>query len=115
MTKPNNTDRLKHILDAIAKIENYLEGQSLEDFRQNGEKVDAVVRNIEIIGEAASCLTRDLKAQYPQVEWRFATATRNRLIHGYFDVDPDIIWDTAQTDMPNFKNGIEKIVKELEK
>ena len=71
---------------------------ALEQFKQNGEKIDAVVRNIEIIGEAAGCLTRDLKAKYPQVEWRFATATRNRLVHGYFDVDANKSWDTATSD-----------------
>lgn len=114
MTKPNNKDRLRHILDAISKIERYLGGRDQESFAADEEKIDAVVRNIEIIGEATNCLTRDLKAQYPEVEWRIATATRNRLVHGYFDVDPDIIWGTAQHDLPRFKEAIENIVEELE-
>lgn len=92
MTKPNNRDRLRHILDAIAKIERYLTGLDQAMFAAAEEKIDAVVRNIEIIGEATNSLTRNFKAEYPEVEWRIATATRNRLIHGYFDVDPDIIW-----------------------
>ncbi|MGH9947096.1 MAG: HepT-like ribonuclease domain-containing protein [Pyrinomonadaceae bacterium] len=114
MTKPNNVDRLKHILDAIAKIERYLHGLDSEIFRSNEQKIDAVVRNIEIIGEAAACLTRDLKAKYPEIEWRIATATRNRLIHGYFDIDANIIWDTCENDLPNFKSAIEKVLKELD-
>ena len=81
----------------------------------NEEKIDAVVRNIEIIGEATTCLDRSLKAKYPQVEWRFATAIRNRLIHGYFDVDAEIIWNTTQNDLPKLKTEIEKISEELKK
>ena len=75
--------------------------------------IDAVVRNIEIIGEAATCLSRGLKAQYQNIEWRFATATRNRLIHGYFDVDAEIIWNITQSDLGNLKTEIEKILENL--
>ena len=75
--------------------------------------IDAVVRNIEIIGEAATCLSRGLKEQHPNIEWRFATATRNRLIHGYFDVDAEIIWNITQSDLGNLKTEIEKILENL--
>ncbi|CAN5470200.1 DUF86 domain-containing protein [soil metagenome] len=115
MKKPNDADRLNHILDAIAKIERYLQGFDVQKFQQNEEKIDAVVRNIEIIGEATTCLDRGLKAKYPQVEWRFATAIRNRLIHGYFDIDAEIVWNTTQNDLPKLKTEIEKILEELEK
>ena len=100
-------------MDAISKIERYLEGFDLDTFKNDEVKIDAVVRNIEVIGEATNCLTRDLKAKYPEVEWRFATATRNRLIHGYFDVDPEIIWGTTQNDLPRLRKEIEKIVEDL--
>jgi uncharacterized protein with HEPN domain len=113
MKKPNDADRLNHILDAIAKIKRYLHGFNLQKFELNGLTIDAVVRNIEIIGEATTCLDRGLKAKYPQVEWRFATAIRNRLIHGYFDVDAKIIWDTTQNDLPKLKTEIEKILENL--
>ncbi len=115
MKKPNDVDRLNHILDSIIKIETYLLDHSRDDFIKDNMTIDAVVRNIEIIGEAATQLTRDLKAKYPQVEWRIASATRNRLIHGYFDVDAEIIWDTAKTDLPIFKKEIENILAELGK
>ncbi len=113
MKKPDNTDRLRHILDAIAKIERYLVGFDLEMFRSNETTIDAVVRNIEIIGEATTCLPRDFKAKYPEVEWRIATATRNRLIHGYFDVDPEIVWTTTNSALPKFKTEIERIIEAL--
>ena len=73
-----------------------------------------MVRNLEIIGEAVASLTRDLKAEYPDVEWRFATAARNRLIHGYFDVDPEIVWDTTQNNLPKLKLNILRIIGQLE-
>ena len=113
MKKPNDVDRLNHILDAIAKIEKYLQSFDLEKFRSDGLTIDAVVRNIEIIGEATTCLDRRLKAQYPNIEWRFATATRNRLIHGYFDIDAEIVWNTTQNDLPNLKTEIKKILENL--
>lgn len=113
MKKPNDADRLNHILDAIAKIERYLQGFDLQKFESDDLTIDAVVRNIEIIGEATNCLDRGLKAKYPNVEWSFATAIRNRLIHGYFDVDAEIVWETTQTDLPKLKTKIEKILENL--
>jgi len=113
MKKPNDVDRLNHILDAIAKIERYLQGFDLQKFQSDELTIDAVVRNIEIIGEAITCLDRGLKAQYPNIEWRFATATRNRLIHGYFDVDAEIVWNTTHNDLPLLKKQIEEILENL--
>jgi len=113
MKKPNDVDRLNHILDAIAKIEKYLQNFDLQKFRSDELTIDAVVRNIEIIGEATTCLDRSLKAQNPNIEWGFATATRNRLIHGYFDVDAEIVWNTTQNDLPKLKTEIEKILENL--
>lgn len=114
MKKPNNLDRLRHAVSAIEKIERYLQGLDLSAFEDSEEKVDAVVRNIEIIGEAVSGLTRDLKAKYPKVDWRFATAMRNRLIHGYFEVDAEIVWKITRINLPIFKNEIGQIVRILE-
>lgn len=114
MKKPNDVDRLNHILDAVAKIERYLQGFDLQKFESNELTIDAVVRNIEIIGEAITCLDRGLKAKHPKIEWRFATAMRNRLIHGYFDVDAKIVWNTTQNDLPKLKKEIEKILEDLD-
>ena len=113
MKKPNDIDRLNHILDAIAKIERYSQSFDLQKFKSDELTIDAVVRNIEIIGEATTCLDRGLKAKYPNVDWRFATAIRNRLIHGYFDIDAEIIWDTTQNDLPKLKIEIQTILSVL--
>ena len=113
MKKPNNADRLRHILDAIEKIERYLKGFDKQAFQNDEKTQDAVVRQLEIIGEAAITLTPDLRSKNPQIPWQFATAMRNRLIHGYFDVDAEIIWDTTQNDLSNLKAEIEKLLENL--
>jgi len=113
MKKANNKDRLRHILDAVEKIERYLQDYDKQSFGADEKTQDAVVRQLEIIGEAATNLTRDLRSNNPQVEWRFATAMRNRLIHGYFEVDAEIVWDTTQKDLPILKKHIAEISENL--
>lgn len=71
MKKPNDADRLNHILDAIAKIERYLQGFDLQKFKTNELTIDAVVRNIEVIGEATTCLDRGLKSEIPKRRMAF--------------------------------------------
>ncbi len=113
MKKPNNADRLRHILDAVEKIERYLQGYDKQTFQADEKTQDAVVRQMEIIGEAATNLTRDLRSENPQVEWQFATAMRNRLIHGYFEVDAEIVWNTTQNDLTVLKKQIEQVLENL--
>lgn len=113
MKKPNNADRLGHILDAIEKIERYMQSYDKQAFQADEKTQDAVVRQMEIIGEAATNLTRDLRSENPQVAWQFATAMRNRLVHGYFNVDASIVWDTTQNDLSPLKSQIEKILENL--
>lgn len=91
MNNVDDTIYLQDILDSIGKIEKYLLGFDFEQFKANEEKIDAVVRNVEIIGEASNDLTRDFRSQNPTVEWRKIIATRNRIIHGYATVDLEII------------------------
>lgn len=114
MKTPNNLDRLRHAINAIDKIERYPLGLDFTDFEESEEKIDAVIRNVEVIGEAVAGLTLDLKAKHSDVDWRLATAMRNRLIHGYFEVDAEIVWKTTQEKLPKFKREIEQIVRILE-
>jgi hypothetical protein len=74
---------------------------------------DAVVRNVEVIGEAANRLTADFLSDNPQIEWRKIIATRNRIIHGYVSVDLEIIWNIAQRDLARLKTEIERILEDL--
>ncbi len=115
MNNQDNTVFLKHILDCIGKIERYLQGYDFEKFKNDEEKIDAIVRNVEIIGEAANNLTRDFRSKNPNIEWRKIVDTRNRIIHGYATVDLEIIWNIAQNDLGNLRTEIEKILEEMNK
>ena len=115
MNNTDNTVFLRHILDCIGKINRYLQGFDFDKFKRNEEKIDSVVRNVEIIGEAANNLTRDFRSKPSQIEWRKIINTRNRIIHGYSTVDLEIIWNITQNDLPKLKIEIEKILEELDK
>lgn len=115
MKKPNDENRLHHIIDAIRQIELYLADFDKDKFLSDAKTQDAVIRQLLIVGEAVNSLTRDLKSKYPQVEWHLATATRNRLVHGYFDIDAEIVWDTTQNDLPELEQKIIEILEELKK
>lgn len=94
---------LEHILDCIDKLELYLAGFDYELFQADIKTIDAVVRNVEVIGEAANNLTRDFRSSNSQIQWRKIIATRNRIIHGYASVDLEIIWNITQNDLSPLK------------
>lgn len=104
-----------HILGAINKIHKYVRDLSFEEFSKNDEKKDAVVRNLEIIGEAAGKINAQLRRKYLSIEWRDIMDMRNRLIHEYFGVDFMIVWDVVKKELPILKKKIEKIVKRKSK
>ena len=105
---------LKHILDAISNIEKFMEGVSKEAFFSNVEKQYAVLRGLEIIGEATKNLSDKLKTKYPQVPWKETAGMRDKLIHQYFGVDLELVWETIRTDLPELKNQIVRILREME-
>ena len=113
MTKPDNRQRLLHILEAIAKIETYLQDFDEEKFRHDEKTSAAVTWQLAVIGEAVANLTDELREENSQIAWHKISGTRNHLIHGYFTIDFDIIWDTTQNDLPNLKTEIEKILENL--
>ena len=98
---------LRHILDAIGKIETYLEGQTYESFCENDMMIDAVVRELEIVGEATNNLSEQMREIHPEIPWRDAIDMRNFLIHEYFGVRTHVVWDTCKSDIPVLKNFIE--------
>lgn len=112
MTKENKVF-LQDILDCIGRVESYLQDFDYAKFQNDTKTIDAVVRNVEVIGEAANNLTRDFRSNNSQVEWRKIIATRNRIIHGYASVDLEIIWNITQSDLGNLKIEIEKILENL--
>ncbi|RLF70556.1 MAG: hypothetical protein DRN55_08475 [Thermoplasmata archaeon] len=112
--KKDNVVFLKHILDAINLIEDYLKDKEFQEFRNNHMLQDAVIREIEIIGEAAKKLSVDFKNKYSDIPWRQIAGMRDKLMHGYFGVDLDAVWDTATIDVPSLKERLEEILKKEE-
>lgn len=105
-------DYLSHIEEAICRIQRYLEGKTEQDFLSDSLIQDAVIRNLEIIGEAVTKLGLDLKEQYKHVPWGEIAGMRNRLIHGYFAVNLRIVWDTVEKVLPGFLAKIHEIKDE---
>jgi len=112
MFKRSDKEFLMDMLIACEKIMRYTKDLSYEDFRGNDMVIDAVVRNIEILGEASKNISEELKKKYPEVEWREISRTRDKIIHFYFGVDLSIVWDIITVDIPSLRKKLEKIAKE---
>ena len=112
--KKDDLIRLKHMLEAARDILAFTEGETRESFKGDRKLNLAVVRLIEIIGEAAARLTDDIKGQYTNVPWKVIIGMRNRLIHAYFDVDLDRVWDTVVVSIPELHTQIKKLLSEIE-
>jgi uncharacterized protein with HEPN domain len=102
---------LAHICGAIERIQRYLSGKSESDFMADELIQDGVMRNLEIIGEAVSKLSPELKLRHGDVPWHEISGMRNRLIHGYMDVNLEIVWDTVATVLPEFLGRVQEIQK----
>jgi len=105
---------LRDILDAIEKIEEFVDDMSFEEFIKDDKTVSAVIRKLEIIGEATKYLPAELRRKYPDLPWSSMAKLRDRLIHGYFVVDHEIVWNVIKKELPLLKPKLEKILKELE-
>ncbi len=103
--------RVEDILDAIAKIEQYVSGLSFEQFQVDQKTVDAVVRNLEVIGEAVRHLSSDPKSLPADIPWTDIAGMRNILIHEYFGVDLNIIWQTITQDLPSLRNQLKRLLQ----
>ena len=105
---------LHDILECIEKIERYTRDMSFDEFVRNDLVVDAVIRNLEIIGEAVKNIPEDFRSKYPDIPWKQIVGFRNIVIHHYFGVDLSIVWTVIKRHLKELKPKIETILRELE-
>ena len=98
---------LQHIADAIGRIHEFTDGVSDAAFRERRIVQSAVVRELEIIGEASRDLSDRFRAAHPEIDWATVIAMRNRLVHAYFDVDLTVVWEVVHQDLPKLDAVVE--------
>ncbi len=104
---------IQDMIEAIEKIERYTSSmETLEDFVENELVVDAVLRNLEIIGEAAKYIPEDLRSKYREIPWKRVVGLRNVVIHSYFAVDLEVIWVIVKKQLPELKEVLLKMMRE---
>jgi uncharacterized protein with HEPN domain len=104
---------VEDILEATEKIKRYTKGLTYEAFEKNDMSVDAVIRNLEIIGEAARNIPEDIREKFPGIPWTRMIGLRNIAVHEYFGVDLGIIWEIITKNLPETKPKIEAMLKNL--
>ena len=112
-SKREYKDYVLDISDSIEKIEKFVEGFTLEDFKKDEKTIYAVIRATEIIGEAVNRIPVNIKRKHREVPWKNMAGMRNKLIHEYFGVNMDVVWKTIKEDIPNLKSQMSVILDEL--
>jgi uncharacterized protein with HEPN domain len=115
MKRRDYRDYLQDILDAVNDIESFVGSMSFEDFKKDRKTLNAVVRSIEIIGEASKNIPDALKAKYKELPWKQMTGMRDKLIHAYFGVDVETLWKAVKENIPPLKKAIQKMLQDIEK
>jgi uncharacterized protein with HEPN domain len=102
---------LKDLLDSMDQVMAYLEGMTFDEFEKDKMRIDAVLRNIQIIGEAARNISEEIKENYPDIPWRRMIGLRNIVVHAYFGVDLEMIWRISTVNIPQTQPQLEKVVE----
>lgn len=108
--RKDDTVRLRHMLDAAREVESFAEGKSRNSLDSDRQLVLALVKSIEIIGEAASRVTEESRKTFSQIPWTNIIGMRNRLIHAYYDTDLDVLWKTVTEDISPLIAELERII-----
>jgi uncharacterized protein with HEPN domain len=106
----NDSAYIDHILDSIRKINEFSKGINLKEFKKNELVQDAIIRNIEIIGEASKKISSDTKQKYTEIPWKDIAGMRDKLIHDYLGVDLDVVWKTIKKDI----SDLDALISEIE-
>jgi uncharacterized protein with HEPN domain len=112
--KSKDLIRLKHMLDSTQAILAFLNGKKRSDLNIDRLLISGITRELEILGEAAGKVSLPTQNLFSEIPWRQLVGMRNRLIHAYFDVDHDIVWNTITNDLPKFSKQLEKAILQME-
>ena len=112
MPKAEDITRMHHMLDAASKALEFTRNCGRDDLDRDEKLSLSIVRLLEVLGEAAKSVSDRCREQHPEIPWRQIGGTRNRLIHGYFDVDLDIVWKIVSTDLPVLVTKLEKALSD---
>lgn len=110
MPHKNDLPYLLHIKDALNDISRFTQGMDFTTFYEDDLVSSAVIRKLEVMGEASNKVSAETKEKFPQIPWRMMVDMRNILIHHYFGVDLSAVWDTIKNDLPELKQKIEEVV-----
>ncbi len=113
MSKRESELLLQDIQESITKIKAYTKGMSFEMFQNDDKTIDAVIRNFEIIGEAANRIPDELKDKFNEVNWHRIRGFRNRIVHDYMGVDLEIIWQIIEKNLDELQKQIEEIINRM--
>ena len=113
MSKRDITLFFEDIIEATELISEYIGDYSKEEFQNDRKTIDAVVRNIEIIGEAVSKIPDKFREKYPHIPWKKIVGVRNIVIHNYFGVDTNTLWFIVREQLPAFKSEVSQIIQEI--
>jgi uncharacterized protein with HEPN domain len=106
---------IKDILEYMERAEKYVKNLSLKQFLEDEKSCDAVIRCIEVMGEATKNVSEDIRSKYPLIPWRDLAGMRDKIIHGYFIVDFENVWLVVKNEIPKLKPSIKKVLIEIEK
>ncbi len=109
MSKRGSQLYIQDINTSISSIYEYTKGMTLKDFVNDNKTVDAVIRNLEIIGQAARNINEEVKINHPEIPWKDMVSLRNKVLHEYFGVDLEILWKTVQEDIPSLKESLSEL------
>ncbi len=115
MSKRGTLPTLKDILEAVVRIKLYVGSMDLDEFMEDTQKQDAVIRNFEIIGEAVKNIPTEFRRKHKDIEWNQIAGFRDRLIHQYFGVNRIIVWDVIKNKLPKLESQIKTILKTFDK
>lgn len=113
MRRRDYRDYLQDIVDSIKDIEDFTQGMSFEDFSRDKKTINAVIRSLEVIGEATKNVPNSIRERYPSIPWKKMAGMRDKMIHEYFGVDLEILWKTIKKDIPPLKKLIQDVLKDL--